>query len=221
VVVAHLCSEENGPLGGLLMTRWIARPAARNDAVPQAIAEKQAADEVRRLLDDPEQLLGFLPREHSRAVRPLGGSAGGALVMFRPRRWRVFAMLCVLSITSFACLGVILYAVSWWPGWRDSPIFFVCLFVASQVGIQTWTSPERDAVYMSDTEIINSRGRKILLADLDRVRSARRGRISRILGQQHLYSTSGKRIYLWRAVFDGSDLRKLLGLLQLDEGNRS
>jgi hypothetical protein len=120
-------------------------------------------------------------------------------------------------VVVFVSLWAIQYAVY---GWHEATLVFPCTYLVLFVGFQTWRAPRWYSVGLSDTEVGGGRWyfgktRRIPLADLDRVRSARRSRIDRILGQQHLYSTNGTRLYIWRASFAGSDFRKLLDLLQL------
>lgn len=145
-----------------------------------------------------------------------------ALTTFWPRRWRVFVWAFAISVAIFAGAYAIIYAVHPWAGWWGSELASACTSVVVVASFQTWRAPQLYAISVSDTEILGwpalRKPRTIPLGDLDRVRSARRNPIDRILGQQHLYSTGGTRIYVWRAAFAGSDLRKLLDLLQLERG---
>jgi hypothetical protein len=143
------------------------------------------------------------------------------LITFWPRRWRVFVLTFVTGLALFAAGIAIAYAVHPWPGVWGGGLASACASVAVLAGLQTWMAPNVYAISVSDTEILGwpalRRSHIVPLADLDRGLSARRSPIDRILGQQHLYSTSGARIYVWRVVFAASDVRKLLDLLQLQE----
>jgi hypothetical protein len=142
------------------------------------------------------------------------------ITAFWPRRWRVFVLTFASGAVIFAVIIAIVYAVHPWPGWWGREFAPACAGLVAMAGVATWRA-DAYAVSVSDTEIFDwptlRQSRTIPLAALDRVRSARRSPIDRILGQQRLYSTGGTRIYLWRAVFAGSDLRQLLDLLQLRE----
>jgi hypothetical protein len=140
---------------------------------------------------------------------------------FRPRRWRVFVLVFVIGAAVYAGAIAIAGAAHLWPGRWVSELVPACGLVAVLAGIEAWRAPEAYAVSVSDTEILGwpaLRGsRTIPLADVDRVRSARRSPVDRILGRQRLYSTGGAFIPLRRPMFAGSDLRQLLDLLQLQE----
>jgi|WetSurMetagenome_2_1015567.scaffolds.fasta_scaffold23240_2 hypothetical protein len=145
------------------------------------------------------------------------------ITTFRPRRWRVFVLMFVIGVPIWAGALAIVYAVFAWPSRWVSELVPACGLVALLAGTEAWRAHDAYMISVSDTEILGWPARRqtrtILLADLDRVRSARRSPLDRILGRQHLYSTSSAaRIYLWRVGFAGSDLRQLLGLLQLDQG---
>ena len=57
----------------------------------------------------------------------------------------------------------------------------------------------------------------ILLSQLDRVRSARRSRLDRLVGRQVLHSTTGSSIAVARRYFEDSELRSLGSMLGLDD----
>ncbi len=93
-------------------------------------------------------------------------------------------------------------------------------------------SPERFVVRVSDSAISGQQHwwwgqgsgdyrQTILLSNLDRARSRKRGPIDRILGRQYLYSKSGDRIYLQRWGFSRADLRGLLDLVRVDPVRQS
>jgi hypothetical protein len=143
---------------------------------------------------------------------------------FRPRRWRVFVWSFVVPAAIVAGGIAITYAVRPWHGGWGHELAPARATLLAMACVATWRAPDAYMISVSDTEIPGwpdlRSSRTIPLAALDRVRSARRSPIDRILGQQRLYSTSGTRIYLWRVVFAGSDLRRLLDLLRLQERRR-
>jgi hypothetical protein len=154
----------------------------------------------------------------AQAAGPARDSIADSLVVFRPSRWRVFMVLSAMALPVWLGLAVILEGVLFRWDWGD---FVFCIGFLGSVGYQTWRAPDEAAVYVSDTEISDSWERTIRLADLDRVRSARRSPYDRLNGRQRLYSTNGTRINWMRTWFAGSDLRRLLDLLKLNEGNMS
>jgi hypothetical protein len=157
-----------------------------------------------------------LERQREGSVMP-----SDVITTFWPRRWRVFVWMFAIGVPVWAGAFAIVYAVDPWSGWWGGQLASACASLAAMVGVTTWRAPDTYAISVSDTEILGwpdlRNSRTIPLAELDRARSARRSPLDRILGRQRLYSTSGARIYLWRAVFAGSDLRQLLALLRLEQ----
>jgi hypothetical protein len=156
--------------------------------------------------------------ERIHAARVTSGASRSSPTSFGPNRRRVFKLLAVVSVAVFLCYGAIYYGAL---GQRDWNGLYVLIFVVASVILSTWRVPVAGVVSVSNTEISDSRGRTIRLENLDRIRSSKRSLYDRVNGRQHLYSADGRQISLLRVWFDPSDLRKLLDLLQLDEGSIS
>jgi hypothetical protein len=85
-----------------------------------------------------------------------------------------------------------------------------------EVNATSISGPGEVPIYSGGRSSRTSARQTILLAELDRARSAKRTPVNRLLGRQYLYSTSGDRIYLARRSFARSDICRLFAQLRLD-----
>jgi hypothetical protein len=85
-----------------------------------------------------------------------------------------------------------------------------------EIGATSISGPAEVPRWNPDERARTSTRQTIRLDQLDRVRSAQRGFVNRLLGRQYVSSTAGERVYLARRCFARSDLRRLLVLLGLD-----
>jgi hypothetical protein len=146
-----------------------------------------------------------------------------SLEVFRPRAWRVFLLILALSGVFIACIEAALYAAGRLAaseyGWALLLVLWLLLCMYN-----TFMVCRQYAIGISATSVtgrssgLGSWGweqKKILLGDLDPVRSAKRGWTNRLFGNQRFYSNSGQSIYFLRATFPRDDVRKILELLNV------
>lgn len=144
-------------------------------------------------------------------------------VEFRPRRGRWVAAQ-MLGCAVVCCIYGVGRAILTNPvDWLFYVIFcgaFLFLIPASRN--QSGWFAQAGAVRVSGIEVKGPAGswlvwrpfrETIALTELDRVRSARRSTMRRLVGRQYLYSTTGKRIRIQRWMFDPEDLREMLAAI--------
>jgi hypothetical protein len=193
---------------------WVILGPARYHLVPRE-----------RLFGEREVVMAGAPSQEARMRSEQPGvqpeKPGFSL---EPRLWRylcfgygLFALLvnCIAAIVSYVTgnLFVLIYmlvasavvaAVNHGSLTRSVPAFTV------EVTSSSISGPGEVPIYAGRLRTMKSLRQTILLADLDRVRSAKRSPLNRLLGRQYLYSANGERIYLARRAFAHSDVHRLL-----------
>jgi hypothetical protein len=152
----------------------------------------------------------------------------GALVAFQPRRWRqwVFGppMLFVLAYVVFAVVMIALGTSNPDSSLRKQLLFGLVLLVVVLFTFTMSLFRGRLSTYVLTVNATSrsakagfwrERPSSILLADVDKTGSARRGLVARLFGWQWLYSKHGARVMFFRRYFDPEVARELLRRLDV------
>jgi hypothetical protein len=162
-----------------------------------------------------------------------------SVVDFRPRAWRCWARRITMMVGWLCIVGVILivvFTVGWlptgnedlgWPGYALLSAMWLVPTAGLLADVRRFAKTYTVRVSAIDISVpqrawSGTEGLRetLPLGELDRVRSAKRGPIDRFMGVQWLYSTTGKKLRVWRWAFSGSDMRAMLGMLGIEYGQR-